>query len=93
MDIQIFPIQYFGKCVTIFFYHFKFLQTNKKRNTEYWAINFIETNINEQLYFSWYKLFNYKYVHIAKPNELYLNKDFCSVFLVYTAIITKVYET
>ena len=28
------------------------------------------------LYFSRYKLFNYKYVHIVKPNVLYLNKDF-----------------
>ena len=30
------------------------------------------------LYFSWYKLFNYKYVHIIKPNVLHWNKDFFS---------------
>ena len=30
------------------------------------------------LYFSWYKLFNYKYLHIVKPNLLYLNKCFFS---------------
>ena len=30
------------------------------------------------LYFSRYKLFNNKYVHIIKPNVLHLNKDFFS---------------
>ena len=30
------------------------------------------------LYFSRYKLFNYKYVHIVKPNVLRLNEDFFS---------------
>ena len=29
-----------------------------------------------QLYFNRYKLFNYKCVHIVKPNVLRLNKDF-----------------
>ena len=32
------------------------------------------------LYFSRYKLFNYKYVHIVEPNVLCLNKDFFIFF-------------
>ena len=34
------------------------------------------------LYFSRYKLFNYKYVHIVKPNILHLNKDFFFIYVI-----------
>ena len=33
------------------------------------------------LYFSRYKLFNYKFVHIVKPNVLRLNKDFFFIWV------------
>ena len=41
------------------------------------------------LYFSRYKLFNYKYVHIVKPNVLRLNKDFLFSFFSWDEVFEK----
>ena len=41
------------------------------------------------LYFSRYKLFNYKYVHM-KPNELHLNKDFL-FFISFYVFLSKMW--
>ena len=44
-----------------------------------WEFCPVHTHLFEMmchLYFRRYKLFNYKYVHIIKPNVLHLNEDF-----------------
>ena len=46
---------------------------SKKTQSSMWILSGKHTHL---LYFSWYKRFNYKYVHIMKPNVLHLNKDF-----------------
>ena len=53
-------------------------QSRPNRACEFCLVNMLMhlLKMMYHLYFSRYKLFNYKYVHIVKPNVLHLNKDF-----------------
>ena len=59
-----------------------YIQNRSNRVSEFCLVNIYTLLLDMMcnLYFSRYKLFNYKNVHIVKPNVLLLNKDFFFFF-------------